>query len=129
MNSGENNSYQRKPSGLPKRLHACLFGVIALNSAISPVYAQQQDQELEQGKSASEVSQAVKVSGYVIESQVQGSQEQPKVLYITPWQELASVVDIDDPELAIRLPAFKPIMPKIFKQKVQAYYREQAESK
>lgn len=127
MNSGENNSYQRKPSGLPKRLHACLFAVIALNSAINPVYAQQQEQVLEQEKS--EASQLVKVSGYVIESQVQGSQEQPKVLYITPWQELASVVDIDDPELAIRLPAFKPIMAKTFKQKVQAYYREQAESK
>ncbi|MBO9488841.1 hypothetical protein J7384_00535 [Endozoicomonas sp. G2_1] len=125
MNSGANNPYQRKPRGLVKRLHACLFGVIALNSAINPVYAQQQEQEQEK----SEVSQAVKVSGYVIESQVQGSQEQPKVLYITPWQELASVVDIDDPELAIRLPAFKPIMPKAFKQKVQAYYREQAESK
>lgn len=123
MNSGENNPYQRKTRGLVKRLYACLFGVIALNSAINPVYAQQQEQELEQGKSASEVSQAVKVSGYVIESQVQGSQEQPKVLYITPWQELASVVDIDDPELAIRLPAFKPITAKTFKQKVQAYYQ------
>ena len=129
MNSGANNPYQRKQRGLVKRLHACLFAVIALNSAINPVYAQQQEQELEQGKSASEVSEAVKVSGYVIESQVQGSQEQPKVLYITPWQELASVVDIDDPELAIRLPAFKPIMAKTFKQKVQAYYIEQAESK
>jgi len=64
---------------------------------------------------------------YVIETQVQGSQEQPKVLYITPWQELDSSISIDEHNLTIRLPKLSAINPKVFRKKVNSYYQQQDE--
>lgn len=64
-------------------------------------------------------------ASYVIETQVQGSQEQPKVIYITPWQELNSTLSIEDHELRIRLPALAPVNPKVFKDNVNNYYQQQ----
>lgn len=65
---------------------------------------------------------------YVIETQVQGSQEQPKVIYITPWQELNSTLNIEEHELRIRLPALAPINPKVFRDNVNSYYQQQKSS-
>jgi len=64
---------------------------------------------------------------YVIETQVQGSQEQPKVLYITPWQELDSSISIDEHNLTIRLPKLSAVNPKVFRKKVNSYYQQQEE--
>lgn len=64
-------------------------------------------------------------ASYVIETQVQGSQEQPKVIYITPWQELNSTLSIEDHELRIRLPAIAPVNPKVFKDNVNNYFQQQ----
>ena len=54
----------------------------------------------------------------IIESQVKGSQAQPKVIYIVPWQNMQSSVDIEQPQAEIRLPEIKPIYPKAFKQHI-----------
>ena len=62
---------------------------------------------------------------YVIKTQVQGSQEQPKVIYITPWQELNSTLSIDDHQLTIKLPELAPVNPKIFREKVKHYFYQQ----
>lgn len=61
----------------------------------------------------------------IIETQVQGSQEQPNVIYITPWQEVKTLVKIEDKKMSIFLPKFEPINPKHFKKKVHAYYQSQ----
>lgn len=61
----------------------------------------------------------------VIESQVTGSQEQPKVLYITPWQGINQPIVIEDKAMQITLPTFAPINPKLFQQEVQAFALEQ----
>ncbi|UAL44980.1 hypothetical protein K8B83_09315 [Shewanella inventionis] len=57
----------------------------------------------------------------VIESQVTGSQEQPKVLYIMPWQGITSPIDINNKDMRLTLPEFKPINPKAFKQQVRDF--------
>lgn len=56
-----------------------------------------------------------------IESKVTGSQEQPKVLYIMPWQGVSNPIVVQDNEAKIILPDFKPINPKVFKQQVRDY--------
>jgi len=90
-----------------------ILSVISLFFVLSTAHAQQA------------VTSTKKPATYVIETQVQGSQEQPKVIYITPWQELNSTLSIDDHELTIRLPATSPVNPKVFKDKVNSYYQQQ----
>ena len=60
-----------------------------------------------------------------IESQVKGSQEQPNVIYIMPWQGISHPVTIKDNKHEVVLPQFKPITPKIFKQQLNSYYQQQ----
>lgn len=56
-----------------------------------------------------------------IESKVTGSQEQPKVLYIMPWQGIANPITIKDQKTQLAMPEFKPINPKVFKKEVRDF--------
>ena len=62
---------------------------------------------------------------YVIETLVQGSQEQPKVIYIMPWQDNNKAVSIQEQSLQVLLPLLVPINPKQFKNKLANYYQKQ----
>ena len=57
----------------------------------------------------------------VIQSQVTGSQEQPKVLYIMPWQGINNPIDINNEGMRLTLPEFRPINPKLFRQQVRDF--------
>lgn len=99
------------------------LGALSLTLLLSTAHGQQAP-KAESKKSASENAPVT----YVIETQVQGSQEQPKVIYITPWQELNSTLSIEEHELRIRLPALAPVNPKIFRENVNSYYQQQKSS-
>lgn len=71
---------------------------------------------------AQESEKAAKKPAYVIESVVQGSQEQPNVIYITPWQEDTKAVVIQEQSLQVSLPKLTPVQAKAFKQKLSRYY-------
>ncbi len=62
----------------------------------------------------------------VIESKVTGSQEQPKVLYIMPWQGIANPIIIKDQKTQLIMPEFKPINPKKFRKEVRDFAAAQA---
>ncbi|MBB1361855.1 hypothetical protein H5125_06790 [Shewanella sp. SR44-4] len=71
-----------------------------------------------------EKQQAVKPASnkpVVIQSQVTGSQEQPKVLYIMPWQGINNPIDINNEGMRLTLPEFRPINPKVFRQQVRDF--------
>lgn len=57
----------------------------------------------------------------LIETKVTGTQEQPKVLYIMPWQGITNPVAIQDTDMQITLPEFNPIHPKQFQQQVREF--------
>ena len=69
---------------------------------------------------------ASKTKTMTIESKVTGSQEQPKVLYIMPWQGIANPISIKDKKTQLAMPEFKPINPKTFKKEVREFAAEQA---
>lgn len=100
-----------------------LLGTLSLALVCFSVQAQQAP-KVEGKKVTSKNTPAT----YVIETQVQGSQEQPKVIYITPWQELNSTLNIEEHELRIRLPALAPVNPKVFRDNVNSYYQQQKSS-
>ena len=60
------------------------------------------------------------------ESKITGSQEQPKVLYIMPWQGITNPITIKDKEMRLTLPSFKPIHPKQFKKEVRDFAAKQS---
>jgi len=60
----------------------------------------------------------------VIETQVKGSQEQPNVIYILPWQNIKSPIKVDGGKQTIILPNFEPVNPKKFKQHVSRFYQQ-----
>lgn len=62
-----------------------------------------------------------KVAPLVIQSQVKGSQEQPNVIYIMPWQGVDKVIEVKGKVRTIKLPHFKPINPKVFKEQVRLF--------
>lgn len=62
---------------------------------------------------------------YIIETLVQGSQEQPNVIYITPWQENEKAVSIQGQSLRVSLPQLAPVNPKLFKKQLINYYQKQ----
>ncbi|QBF81355.1 hypothetical protein EXU30_00575 [Shewanella maritima] len=70
-----------------------------------------------------ESSQQTKASGktIVIESQVTGTSEQPKVIYIMPWQGIDQAIRVEGAQSQIQLPQFRPINPKQFQQRVLDY--------
>ena len=71
--------------------------------------------------SADVSNSASKTAPLVIESQVKGSQEQPNVIYIMPWQGVDQVIEVKGKKRTINLPHFKPINPKLFKQQVRFF--------
>lgn len=67
-------------------------------------------------------SQGLNKEPLVIETQVKGSQEQPNVIYIMPWQGIESPVIIEGNNAKITLPNFAPINPKVFKKQAKTFY-------
>ncbi|TYK65401.1 hypothetical protein [Colwellia echini] len=65
----------------------------------------------------------------IIQSQVKGSQEQPNVIYIMPWQGVEQIIEVKGKERTIKLPKFSPIHPKAFKQQVQFFANKQLAAK
>lgn len=65
----------------------------------------------------------------VIESQVKGSQEQPNVIYIMPWQGIEEPIMIEGNKQKISLPNFKPINPKVFKKQAALFYNMNVKNK
>lgn len=61
----------------------------------------------------------------IIQSQVKGSQEQPNVIYIMPWQGVDQVIEVKGKKRTIKLPHFKPINPKVFKEQVRFFANKQ----
>lgn len=72
-----------------------------------------------------QVSNKVKAAPLVIQSQVKGSQEQPNVIYIMPWQGVNQVIEVKGKTRTISLPNFKPINPKVFKEQVRSFANRQ----
>jgi len=64
---------------------------------------------------------ANKAAPLIIQSQVKGSQEQPKVIYIMPWQGVDKVIEVKGKQRTIKLPHFKPINPRDFRKQVRAF--------
>jgi len=60
----------------------------------------------------------------IIQSQVKGSQEQPNVIYIMPWQGVENPITINGNKRQIVLPQFKPINPKVFKAQVTRFHSQ-----
>lgn len=70
---------------------------------------------------AAEQEEKPKHSPLIIQSQVKGSQEQPKVTYIMPWQGVNKPISITEHQRQARLPTFKPINPKVFRKQVAQF--------
>ena len=66
-------------------------------------------------------SRASKPEPLIIQSQVKGSQEQPNVIYIMPWQGVDQVIEVKGKTRTIKLPHFSPINPKVFKEQVRFF--------
>ncbi|GAW95803.1 MULTISPECIES: hypothetical protein [Colwellia] len=66
-----------------------------------------------------------KVEPLIIHSQVKGSQEQPNVIYIMPWQGVDQVIEVKGKARTISLPHFKPINPRVFKEQVRFFASKQ----
>lgn len=65
----------------------------------------------------------------IIQSQVKGSQEQPNVIYIMPWQGVEQIIEVKGKKRTIKLPHFKPINPKAFKEQVRFFANKQLAEK
>ena len=62
-----------------------------------------------------------KAAPLIIQSQVKGSQEQPNVIYIMPWQGVDQVIEVKGKARTIKLPNFQPINPRAFKEQVRFF--------
>jgi hypothetical protein len=82
--------------------------------------------QAEEAKPNPETPSKIAPKTLTIESKVTGSQEQPKVLYIMPWQGIANPITIKDQKTQLTMPEFKPINPKIFRKEVRDFTTEQA---
>lgn len=109
---------------LPKSYKA-LFGLIVLAwSFLVLAEETKNDKEITSAK-PKPIKQKISKTPYVIETLVQGSQEQPKVIYVMPWQENNKAVSIQEQSLEVSLPQLAPINPKRFKNKLANYYQKQ----
>jgi hypothetical protein len=82
--------------------------------------------QAEEVKPNPETSSKIVPKTLTIESKVTGSQEQPKVLYIMPWQGIANPITIKEQKIQLTMPEFKPINPKRFKKEVRDFTAGQA---
>ncbi len=83
------------------------------------------DTATELAKQESTVKDKANQPTYVIKTLVQGSQEQPNVIYITPWQENEKAINIQGQSLQVSLPKPIPVTPKAFKKKIRAFHQKQ----
>jgi len=70
-----------------------------------------------------------KAAPLIIQSQVKGSQEQPKVIYIMPWQGVDKVIAVKGKQRSIKLPHFNPINPRDFREQVRFFVNQAQISK
>lgn len=91
---------------------------------LTPTLNAQQSEE----NNKSEKTKNNKSTALIIESQVKGSQEQPKVIYILPWQGVSKPITINKQQNKTVLPSFEPINPKEFRMQVSAFHREHSKT-
>lgn len=65
----------------------------------------------------------------IIQSQVKGTQEQPNVIYIMPWQGVEQIIEVKGKKRTIKLPKFDPVHPSAFKSQVITFANKQRVSK
>lgn len=113
-------------------LQALFFHTAAAESQITPTQKSatvEKSATAEKNTTANKSAKTDKITTanqapLVIKSQVKGSQEQPNVIYITPWQGIDNPISIDGDTQKIVLPHFKPINPKSFKQQARLFHKE-----
>ena len=89
-----------------KIILSALLSLLMLN----PLNVVQAEEDIEKAESTKK-SMGNSQKRLTIESKITGSQEQPKVLYIMPWQGITNPITIKDKEMQLTLPNFKPIHP------------------
>lgn len=102
---------------LPLLALTCALCVFSIAAEETELQSQSQSQAKVLKKKATKTP-------YIIETLVQGSQEQPNVIYITPWQENGRAVRIKGQSLHVSLPQLAPVNPKIFKKQLHSYYQK-----
>ncbi|UJF21185.1 hypothetical protein [Shewanella sp. OMA3-2] len=102
-------------------LVAMLFSVSAMAAGKIDANAQTTVTKSTQAEPTQKISAAKTNQPVLIESKVTGSQEQPKVLYIMPWQGITNPISVDNNDMKLALPQFKPIHPKVFQQQVRDF--------
>jgi len=97
------------------------------SSKVNSVTDKQAVTKINEAKSTATKSTQVKSSKapVIIRSQVKGSQEQPNVIYILPWQGVNKVIEVEGKQRTIKLPEFQPINPRKFKQQVKQFSLQQ----
>ena len=95
----------------------------ALLILLSPIAFSAEESPKKEGS-----NNASKTQTLVIQSQVKGSQEQPNVIYIMPWQGVDKVIEVKGKERTINLPHFKPINPRAFKEQVRFFSNKKISS-
>ncbi|MCJ8319406.1 MAG: hypothetical protein MJK12_07220 [Colwellia sp.] len=98
----------------------CYF--IAFNSLAKTEVNNQESKTIKKVQTEKKIEN--KSTTIVINSQVKGTQEQPKVLYVMPWQGTKKPIVIDSNNQTIVMPKFKPINPKEFKEEISRYYNK-----
>lgn len=104
--------------GLSLVVYSFSLTVVAQNTDKSKDLAELKEQK--DNKAA--ITTSAKQAPVVIETQVKGSQEQPTVIYILPWQGIDTPVIIEGEHSKIAMPNFKPINPKQFKKQASQLY-------
>lgn len=104
--------------GLSLVVYSLSLTVVAQNTDKSKDLAELKEQK--ENKAA--ITTSAKQAPVVIETQVKGSQEQPTVIYILPWQGIDTPVIIEGEHSKIAMPNFKPINPKQFKKQATQLY-------
>lgn len=110
-----------------KKRTSFLLALFAFNAFFSVFsFAQNEDKPNEADKKkAPAIKKATKRQGpLIINSQVKGSQEQPNVMYILPWQGIENPIIIEGKSKEIVLPTFQPIHPKNFKNQVILFHQQ-----
>ncbi len=97
------------------------------SSKVNSVTDKQAVTKINEAKSTATKSTQVKSAKapVIIRSQVKGSQEQPNVIYILPWQGVNKVIEVEGKQRTIKLPKFQPINPRKFKQQVKQFSLQQ----
>jgi hypothetical protein len=116
--------YQEKVN--MKILISCTLLIIFLLSTAANIFAAEVKSEIEPVPNPKVKGKTQQI--LTIESKVTGSQEQPKVLYIMPWQGITNPITIKDKEVQLTMPKFQPINPKMFKKEVRDFAANQAQA-